>query len=53
MIELAKAHCINLIFSFFTTAKDYQWNPRMYPDLMVLKLNSTIKKYFTKNKVII
>tara|TARA_S200000501_G_scaffold187844_1_gene176673 strand:+ start:173 stop:334 length:162 start_codon:yes stop_codon:yes gene_type:complete len=53
MLEMAKAYFIKVILCSVTIAKDYQWKPRMNPDLMIPNLNGMIKKYCAKNKVVI
>ena len=52
MAELAKANNIKVVISSVLPAYDFPWRPGMQPAEKVIKLNSMLKAYATKNNIV-
>lgn len=52
MAELAKANNIKVVLSSVLPAYDFPWRPGLAPADKVIKLNSMLKSYATKNNIV-
>ncbi|MEO6151344.1 MAG: SGNH/GDSL hydrolase family protein [Mucilaginibacter sp.] len=51
MAEIAKANNIKVVFSSVLPAYDFPWRPGLNPAEKVVKLNSLLKEYASKNNI--